>query len=75
MSLYPATITSAAAQDAMQAHANINWLGSLIALCESSLGTGPRMHEVERKIITLCKREAAIQLRLMDKATGRKEQP
>lgn len=75
MILYPETITSEAAEQAMQAHSNLNILGALMALCTSSLGVGPRMQTLEKKVIDLCKREAIAQLRLMDKATGRKETP
>lgn len=75
MSLYPDSITSKAAQEAMHANSNLNVLGALMALCESSLGDGRRMQALEKKVVNLCKRESLAQLRIMDKATGRKEKP
>lgn len=74
MSLYPETITSKAAQAAMEAHTNINLLGAIMALCESSLGYGSRMHVIEGRIVRLCQKESQVQLALMDKARGRAAQ-
>ena len=75
MSLYPDTISSKAAHAAAEAMSNINHLGALRALCENSLGRGQRMQRLEGRIVALCKAEAQAQLRIMDKAHGRKETP
>ena len=72
MSNYPPQISSERARIAMEAHTNITVLGAVIALCDGSLMYGRRMSALEAKVIRLCKKEAQAQLRIMDKATGRK---
>ncbi|MBB1599527.1 hypothetical protein [Variovorax sp. UMC13] len=75
MNLYPETITSEAAQAAMEAHSNMALLGAITALCSNSLSHGGRMRAVENRIMAICHKESIAQLKIMDRAQGRTQAP
>ena len=76
MSLYPASISVDRAREAAKAESQLNVFASIQAILEGGTIDGSGTASATKaKIITLCLAEQQRQLKLYDKALGRRTEP